>query len=155
NEKCKEEFRISSWPRWDYDLDLAKLIFSEENVPKVIASIQVAGTTSKGAGTWMWGWANHHLPPQSTKALKKVKAFGKKEKIPELTQPSAPLDEHVGWEMTAIAAKVLGSKGAYRCPSGDGHVYVVYNDIHFASKKEQAKKVKCDDHGTGFQTFVC
>src|SRR5215472_6041032 len=156
NEHCKEEFRISFWPRWDYDLDLAKLIFSEENVPKVIASIQVAGTTSKGAGTWMWGWANESLPPQSTAALTKVKEFGKRENIPELIQAEALDDEHLGWEMTAIAAQVLGSKGAYRCPSGDGYVYVVYMDIHFASEKEQEqRRIECDCHGPGFAAYVC
>ena len=156
NEHCKEEFRISKWPRWDYDLDRATLIFSEKHVPKVVASIQVAGTTSKGAGTWLWGWANHHLPPQSTRALRKVKAFGKKGKIPELTKPSAPDDEYLGWEMTAIAAQVLGSKGAYRCPSGDGYVYVVYTEIHFATEKEQEQRIiECDNHGSGFATYIC
>jgi hypothetical protein len=55
NELCEENFRISSWPRWDYDLERGKLIFSEQGVSKVSASIQVVGTTSISGGTWLWG----------------------------------------------------------------------------------------------------
>jgi hypothetical protein len=46
NELCEQEFRISSWPRWDYDFDRGTLTFSQDGVPKVRASIQVIGTTS-------------------------------------------------------------------------------------------------------------
>ena len=156
NQKCDEEFRVGSWPRWGYDLDRAILMFTERGVPKVIASIQVAGTTSKGAGTWMWGWANDSLPPQSTATMAKVKAFGEREKIRQLIEAEAPDDEHLGWEMTAVAAQILGAKGAYCCPSGDGYVYVVYTDIRFASEKEQElRRIDCDNHGGGFAAYIC
>lgn len=159
NKRCDEKFRISAWPRWDYDLDMATLTFSKRGIPKVIASIQVAGTTSKGAGTWLWGWANESLPVAATEALAKVRAFGRKRRVPELSEASAPDDEYVGWGMTAVAAEILGAKGAYRCPSGDGFVYVIYTEIHFASEKEQARekerRIKCDTHGKGFATYIC
>jgi Family of unknown function (DUF6882) len=107
NKNCEEEFRISSWPRWDYDVDSATLTFSLDGVSKVIASIEVVGTTSITAGTWMWGWANENLPATVTKAMEKVRAFGEQESVTELTQATCPDDEYVAWEMTAIAAQVL------------------------------------------------
>ncbi len=58
NKKCDEDFHINSWPRWDYDLERGTLTFSQDKMPKVIASIQVVGTTSTTEGTWLWGWAN-------------------------------------------------------------------------------------------------
>jgi hypothetical protein len=60
-----------------------------------------------------------------------VRAFGELENLPELTQAKRPTDEHMGWEMTAIAAKVLGAKGAYRCPGENGLVYVIYSSLAF------------------------
>jgi uncharacterized protein DUF6882 len=45
NESCDQQFHINFWPRWDYDLERGTLTFSQEEVPKVIASIQVVGTT--------------------------------------------------------------------------------------------------------------
>jgi hypothetical protein len=29
NESCEHEFQISTWPRWDYDLDAGTLTFSQ------------------------------------------------------------------------------------------------------------------------------
>jgi len=131
NKKCEEEFRISSWPRWDYNLDRGTLTFSQDGQPKVIASIQVVGSTSLSSGTWLWSWANQSFPPRVTREVEKVRAFGELENLPELTQAKRPTDEHVGWEMTAIAAKVLGAKGAYRCPGENGLVYVIYSSLAF------------------------
>ena len=159
NELCEKEFQISSWPRWDYDFERGTLTFSQEGIPKVLASIQVIGTTSVSGGTWMWGWANEGLPPNVTKAVAKVRAFGEAQRIPELTEAELPDDEYFGWGMTAVAAKLLEAKGAYRCPSENGFVYVVYSSIRFTlSEKDAAiepKQVECAEHGTGFATYAC
>jgi hypothetical protein len=159
NRLCEEEFRIGSWQRWDYDLERATLTFSENGVPKVLASIQVIGTTSVSGGTWMWGWANESLPPNVTKAVAKVREFGQAENIAKLTEAELRDDEYLGWEMTAVAAKLLGAKGAYRCPDENGFVYVVYSSIGFAGSDGDIaagpKQVECTDHGTGFATYAC
>jgi hypothetical protein len=158
NKLCEEEFHIGSWPRWDHDLERGTVTFSE-NGPKVLASIQAIGTTSISGGTWMWGWANESLPPNVTKAVVKVCEFGQAENIAELTEAELPDDEYLGWEMTAVAAKLLGAKGAYRCPSENGFVYVAYSSIGFAAsdgdKVIGLKQVECSDHGTGFATYAC
>ena len=159
NELCEKEFHISSWPRWDYDLERGTLTFSENGVPKVLASIHVVGTTSVSVGTWMWSWANESLPPSVTKEVANVREFGQAESIPELTEAERPDDEYLGWEMTAVAAKLLGAKGAYRCPGDNGFVYVVYSSIGFATSDgdttSQPRQVECSDHGAGFSTYVC
>lgn len=133
NEKCEREFHISSWPRWDYDLDRGILTFSRDGQPKVVASIQVVGSTSLSSGTWLWSWANKSFPPGVTKEVEKVRAFGELENLPELAQAKRPADEHLGWEMTAIAAKVLGAKGSLSVPLGKRlclrHLFV--GDVRF------------------------
>jgi hypothetical protein len=53
NDLCEREFKISSWPRWDYDFDAGTLTFSKDGVARVVASIQVVGTTSESSGTWL------------------------------------------------------------------------------------------------------
>ena len=160
NELCEREFRISSWPRWEYDLDGGTLTFSEDGVPKVVASIQVVGTTSVSGGTWLWGWANESLTPKVTTQLAEVRTFGEAEKISDLTNAELPDDEYLGWAMTAVTAKVLGAKGAYRCPGENGFVYVVYSSIGFADAAPSptipcSDEIKCADHGRGFATYAC
>jgi hypothetical protein len=159
NKLCEKEYRISSWPKWEYDLDRGTLAFTQDGVPKVLASIQVVGTTSVSGGTWRWGWANESLTPKVTTQLAKVRAFGESENISELTNAELPDDEYLGWGMTAVAAKLLGAKGAYRCPGENGFAYVVYSSIGFAASEAKTanrpKHVECTDHGTGFASYVC
>jgi hypothetical protein len=159
NKKCEKDFHIDSCPRWDYDLDCGTLTFSQDKVPKVIASIQVVGTTSTTDGTGLWSWANENLPTTVTKAMEKVRAFGEAENLVELTQSSCPDDEYLGWAMTAIAAKILEAKGAYRCPNDNGFAYLLYSSVRFASEQTDAatppEQVECATHGSGFETFVC
>src|SRR5580700_4355636 len=107
NDRCEREFSISACPRWDYDFDRGTLTFSRDGVARVIASILVVGTTSETSATWLWSWANSHLPPGVTEAMKKVRSFGEAEGVAELTNPSAPDDEYLGWGLTAIAAKII------------------------------------------------
>jgi uncharacterized protein DUF6882 len=159
NEECEKEFCISSWPRWDYDLERGRLTFSQEGVPKVLASIHVVGTTSISGGTWLWSWANERLPATVTTAVAKVREFGVAEGVAQLAEAELPDDEHLGWGMTAIAAKLLGAKGAYRCPFDDGFIYVVYSSIKLAADESEiamgSDQVRCPDHGSGIATYVC
>jgi hypothetical protein len=159
NEDCENKFRISSWPRWDYDLERGTLTFSQDDVPKVVASIHLVGTSSNTSGTWLWGWGNGSLPAAATEALKAVRAFGEEEGVVQLTSARVPDDEYLGWGMTAIAAQILGSKGGYRCPGSDGFIYVVYTELRFAADEpcvdSGKKQVECKIHGSGSQAFVC
>ena len=158
NDRCEREFNISSCPRWDYDFDQGTLTFSKDGVARVVASILVVGTTSETSGAWLWSWANSHLPPNVTEAMNKVRSFGEAEGLVELTNPSAPDAEYLGWGMTAVAAKILGSGGAYRCPGNNGFIYVVYTDLSFAETARvpnSREQVKCDTHGVGYQAFAC
>lgn len=133
NELCQERFHISDWPRWNYDLDCGTLTFFKDGVPKVQASIQAVGTTSISSKTWLWAWANEYLPSNVKKGVEDVRAFGERENISELTKAKLPDDEHLGWEMTAISARILRARGAYRCQGDNGFLYVVYSSIGFVS----------------------
>jgi len=134
NENCDKEFYLGSWPRWNYDLDRGTLTFSLEDVPKVVASIQVVGTSSISGGTWLWGWANAYLPVAVTSAVEKVREFGYAEGLIDLTRAKSKDEKFLGWEMSAIAAKVLGAKGAYRCPNKNGFVYLLLLSLEFVTE---------------------
>lgn len=158
NESNEKEFRIGSWPRYDYDLDHGTLTFSQEGVAKVVASILVVGTTSQSAGTWLWSWANGYLPESISEPVKKVRDFGVSENVAELTEPYLSDDEYVGWAMTSIAAQLLDAKGAYRCPGTNGYIYMLFTDISFADLPTSGgtrKQIRCGTHGTAYETYVC
>jgi hypothetical protein len=102
-------------------VDSKTLTFSIEGVVKVIADIQVVGTT--GAEDWLWGWANDHWPSAIVQDMEAVVSFGEEHGIMELTSGFVADDDlnRLGWELTAVAVRILGAVGAYRPPPGDGH----------------------------------
>jgi hypothetical protein len=158
NESNEKEFRIGSWSRYDYDLDRGTLTFSQGGVARVVASILVVGTTSESAGTWLWSWANGYLPDNISEPVKKVRDFGFSENIAELTEAYLPDDEHVGWAMAAITARILDAKGAYRCPGSNGYIYMLLTDVAFANLPttgNKKKQISCGTHGTAYEAYVC
>lgn len=76
NARLADEFRVSDWPRYHYDVDAGALLFSDDGVPRVIAQIQIAGTTSVKGGDWLWAWANAHWPRERVSDAERARAFG-------------------------------------------------------------------------------
>ena len=129
-----ERYQTNAWPRYDYDVDAGTLIFSDPSGPKVVADIQIVGTTAKK--DWLWSWANSHWPTSCTEDLQRVRAFGDEHGIDELTAETLEDDDlnSLGWEMSAIAAKILGAVGAYRPPrENGGGLFLIYRSIRFVS----------------------
>ena len=121
-DRLKAEFRLAQWPRYDFDLDAGTLTFSEEGIPKVIAEIQIAGTTSVEADDWLWAWANSHWPSERATASEIVRVFGKEHGICELTHSRVEGDDlnSLGWRLTAVMARLTDAIGAYRAPRDEG-----------------------------------
>jgi hypothetical protein len=135
NARLKAQFRLGDWPRYDYDVDAGTLIFSEDGAAKVIAEIQIVGTTSETAGDWLWAWANSHWPAERVADSERVRAFGEEHGICELTHEGIE-DENLnalGWELTAVMARVTEALGAYRPPGDDGALFLTYRTIAWAS----------------------
>jgi len=110
----------------------------------------------------MWAWANTSLPPCVTARSLEVQRFGKVEGVNRLTEPLLPDDEYLGWEMTAVMARIIAAKGAYRCPGDKGFVYVVYTDLKTSGHTGPSKTlrsedgtVECEIHGRGQQSYIC
>lgn len=136
NERLATEFRLGSWPRYDFDLEAGTLIFSEHDVPKVIAEIQIVGTISAKSGDWLWAWANSHLPPERVEDSRLVRAFGEERRIPQLIEERVRDDDinALGWELTAIMVRLTDAPGAYRPPRQEGGgVYMIYKSMTWAS----------------------
>jgi hypothetical protein len=164
NDQRDEKYGISKFPRWNYDLDAGVQVFSKNGVAKIIAKIQAVGTTANSSNNWLWSWANSSFPEQVTDLLQQVRDFGEREGLKQLTEKSWQDDEYLGWEMTAVAARILGAVGGYRCPSEKGFLYLVHTKIWVAEPgqtveeviaQENKKRVVCGNHGSGFSTYLC
>jgi hypothetical protein len=135
NALCEQEFSIGHWERWDYSAEEGTITFSQEGVPKVIAAVQLVGTTSARSGTWLWAWANGSVPRAQSVQAEKVRSFGEAKSLSILTEPSCADDEYLGWKMTALTSKIIGGRGGYRTPrDSGGYSYYVYTELRFADE---------------------
>lgn len=135
NNSCKARFGISSYTRWDCHQNSRQLVFSSEGVPRVIAQIQIVGSYSHKARSWMWAWANESIIPPLTRSACKVREFGERQGVARLAKECWRATESDGWEMTAITAVLTDAKGAYRCPMDQrGILFVVFESIALATR---------------------
>jgi len=133
NKSLETTFKIGSYQRFDYDQETCEFVFSDDGIPKVIAKFQVVGSFSTETKTWLWSWANASILETACDQMHRVREFGVTHDVAKLADAKWDADEADGWEMTAVSADIIGAKGAYRCPSKNGFMFVVYTDIHFAT----------------------
>jgi hypothetical protein len=143
-ERTKVDFNLGSYERYDWDQWRGELVFSSQGVPKVVAEIQFVGSISKQSNTWLWAWANPSLLEPLYRSMLRVREFGIEHGLDKLTKEKWKAEEPDGWEMTAIAARILEAKGAYRSPDGDGFSFMVFTDLREVTGRDR-----------DFVTFSC
>ncbi|WP_258593670.1 DUF6882 domain-containing protein [Mesorhizobium sp. AR07] len=70
NCRLQKEFRLGSWSRYDYDMTTGRLLFSKDGAVKVIAGIQIAGSTSAKADNWLVGLGKFKFSRRSSQRRK-------------------------------------------------------------------------------------
>lgn len=136
-EQNEKDFQLSTLPRFDWDPWRGEIVFSIGSLPKVAARIQVAGTLSTKANTWLWAWANTTLLEPIRKSALRAKEFGTERGILRLIQPRWSAKEADAWEMTALTFRLTEAKGAFKCPSPDGFTFMVFTDIRAVSDRKR------------------
>lgn len=136
NRRLQSDFKLGRWPRWDYDLDAGTLTFSEAGIPRVVAEIQIAGTTSDQVGNWLWSWGNGHWPVDLLPDAELARAFGREHGIAELTEEFVKGRDlnALGWKLTAVVVRLTDALGAYRPSPKDGvTLYLTCKSIAWTS----------------------
>lgn len=133
HDRLEANFSLGKHKRWDFDQEKNLLVFSNDGVPAVFADIEFVGSISTKSNTWLWSWANFSNNVNVRTRIKVVRDFGEKEGFPHLTVPKWAGDEVDGWEVSGIAARILGAHGIYRVPSSYGFLFMALMDLRWAS----------------------
>lgn len=128
-DNIKQNYDLDNYLQMDFEQEAGKMIFTMKEGKKVIMSFLVVGSISDRTNTWMWSWENPYLLENVTREMLKVRSFGEENGLEKLIQPKWPGNDDDGWEMTAIAAWVLKSKGAFSFLTDEMMVFVVFKDI--------------------------
>jgi hypothetical protein len=126
----ERKFKLGSSHRMDYEQETCRMFFSDLGVqPRVVADLQIVGSLSGRSGTWLWSWDNPYLLDITIEDIWQVKEYGEENGIEKLTSPKWDASEEDAWDMTAISAYLLKSRGAYSFLSDDIRVFVVLKEI--------------------------
>jgi hypothetical protein len=131
---------FGKFDRWNMDMDRGDLIFSNRDGTTATCPAQVIGSHDSVDGTWMWAWANASIPESLRIDAQKVKEYGESHEIERLITPEFAADEMVAWTMTALAAKLCESQGAYRGPAGRNAVFMTFREVKLSKTEVPARK---------------
>lgn len=121
-------FRLSEYERWDFIGESDRLAFSSPGKPGPAFSAQYAGSVS--SRTWLWSWANPHIPSRFSAEVGRVRDYGLRRGFRKLTREEWPAGQADGWEMAAVANYLLRGVGVYRPPNPHGWSFMVFTAAH-------------------------
>jgi hypothetical protein len=115
--------------RWDADLDLGIIKFSNNDGFVVTANLQVIGTFYSVDQTWLWGWDHPSVDDRFAQAARQVRDFGERYGLARFTTSMVKCSEDEAWMFTALGLHLSGAAGAYRGPSGDSYVFMTFGEV--------------------------
>jgi len=112
-----ERWGFTKKKRWDYDDDRSVISFSDSpEGPRLVADVTIVGSFSTRTNTWMWAWGNDQYEAEKRALMRPLQSFGEVRGIEKLATAQWSADEVDGWEVTQIAAELLGADAVYRAP---------------------------------------
>lgn len=127
------EYGIGTYDRFVVDYVFGSLDFFHHEAPKVQTSIIPVATHLPAHGSLKWAWANEQYPSDVRNAASRTKELTELTGLELFHDELVECDESMAWEITALACKLLGAKGAYRMPHGHIHSYVLIAEIRSAA----------------------
>lgn len=131
-QELQEQYGLSDYDRFDWNQGSGQLVFSQGGERRVVADIVFVGSISTRSNTWLWSWANDSFLEPLRAPLREVRRYGLEHRFMKLASARFPAEEADGWEMTAIAAHLLGAVGAYRTPGETGFSFMLMTRISWA-----------------------
>ncbi|MDW8352189.1 MAG: hypothetical protein RML99_09785 [Anaerolineae bacterium] len=118
---------------WAFDLSSGVLAFRRPHEENLQLNVQVLGTESEEARTWLWGWANPSgIPEGLLRSANELKALGAELGVAELTTPELPITPTVDPQRIALVACGAQRAGCFfRAPYPGGAIYLLIKDPRY------------------------
>ena len=133
-EELWSKFQLEECESYNWNQESGELIFFCDGEERVIADIQFSGSFSSRSSTWLWSWANPSLLEVVKMGVREVRELGARTGFLKLAAGHWQATEQDGWDMTAVAARVLGAVGAYRSPGEGGDTFMVLTSVRWSGE---------------------
>lgn len=129
NAATTEQWNIGHADRWSADLAEGTMRFHFADY-SIVGPVQFLGSYSARSKTWLWGWANSHMPSHVVTASQATKRHGEANGIAALHERKLNLEEPwLADDLGSITVEIAGLSGMYRGPSEKGYDYLGFSDF--------------------------
>lgn len=134
-ERAKATYGIDARPAWFYDGERRVMRFYDPagTTGGVLADVDIVGTFSVKTSTFMWRWANDGASDEERARMSPVRVFGEVRGFSRLTEECWEGTQLDAWDVTRIAAYLLGAEGLYRAPSDNLYLFMVLRRFRLES----------------------
>ena len=114
--------------RWRLDQEQGRIVWTLG--PRTVsASVQVLGSWSSEAGTFVWSWDNDSIAPTLTRSARRVRELGEQHALIALHTSPLRLGEKQVRDLVAVAFEMLQGTGLYHPFDGTLATYLLFDDV--------------------------
>ena len=144
--KCDQEWDFPSYRQWWLCKD--ELTLFDGPLPLIRCQVQVVGDYRTNCNFWRWSWCFMDFREKAMRDMALVKAFGHQHRITDITLNGMQCGEGAGWELSAVAANLLGSMSVYAAVERSRTLFLLIKSVQFDS----AAKSDCGEPQKGRPT---
>ena len=128
-DEADKKWRFLTFPRWDFDADRRTVTFSGNGSRRLVADVRLVGSYATKSSSFQWSWVLYAHDEPMIDGIVDLPAFGEVRGIERLTTRYWDCEIVEAWEMTAIAAHILGCDAVYRAPFADLYWFMLLSDF--------------------------
>jgi hypothetical protein len=117
--------------RWHYDDEKRTVTFSDAGTPTVIADARMVGSYSTKSESFQWAWVLYEAGDPVIRGVDGLPAFGEVRGIDKLTTNYWSCEIVEAWEMTSLAAYLVGCDAVYRAPFDDLYWFMLLENFRY------------------------
>jgi hypothetical protein len=126
---AQARWKIGQFARWDFDDAKRTVTFSDDGVPRLIADVRMVGSYSTKSSTFQWSWVLYDDDEPMIQGVVDLPGFGEVRGIEKLTTNWWECEIGEAWDMTAVAAYLVGCDAVYRAPFDDLFWFMLLSNL--------------------------
>lgn len=133
-------FDIASCDTYEWVEDECMMVFSDKNIPKIIADSHYIGSVVCREWRWSWDKEEDGINNNCKALMYRFKGYVKQYDFRYLQQDTFPADERIGWVMSAIASLYGEAKLIYKIERCEATEFYVFSSIREVETKREVMK---------------
>jgi hypothetical protein len=108
------------WGSYDWNVDLPTQQFAFTSEPPTPFKAHLLGSSAPGPNSWLWGWANSNVAPESTALVSRARDHAATRGIAELTTPELALTDDLPLRLALAIESLTGLRTYFNGDIGRG-----------------------------------